>query len=38
LFSEFGDARVAALQQSKQDSHLGGGVLPMLEQLEYPVE
>jgi hypothetical protein len=38
LFGEFDDVRVAVLQQSKQDSHLRGGLLALLEQLEQPVE
>jgi hypothetical protein len=38
LFGELGDARVAALQQSKEHSHLCGGVLAMLEHLEHTVE
>jgi hypothetical protein len=38
LLGEFGDARVTVLEQSKQHSHLCGGVLTALEPLEHMVE
>jgi hypothetical protein len=38
LVGELGDARVTVLEQSKQHSHLRGGVLTALEELEHTVE
>ena len=38
LLGEFADARVAVVDQSKQHSHLSGGVLTALEHPEHTVE
>jgi hypothetical protein len=38
LRGELADARAAVIDQSKQQSHLSGGVLTALKDAEYPVE
>ena len=38
LLGELADARIAVVDESKQQSHLSGGVLTALKHAEYPVE
>jgi hypothetical protein len=38
LLGELADARIAVVDEPKQQSHLSGGVLTALKHAEYPVE